>query len=413
MYAVEIADSLPGPKWLKERRGLAARRASLQTLPSFEAEEWRYSPIDSFDPATFAPAAIEPTGEHLEPFQLPNAVASLHTVDGFVVGGLAVSAAGLTVSSARSMETVDLRAATDVFGESNAAFSPDPIVVTVAPGQDVDGAIVITHDLATPGVAAFPSVHVNVGSDASVTVVEVFRSADISALTIPATSITVGSAARVKYQQVQNLGAQTWQLGSLWAEVGSQAHFVGGVAAMGGAYGRLRTDCRLRGRGATGDLLAAYFGSGDQTLDFRTFQDHLARDTSSNLLFKGVLDGASTSIYTGLIRVAENAAGTNAFQTNRNIKLSEQAWAESVPNLEIENNDVHCSHASTVSPVDPEQRFYLESRGVPTPVAERLIVEGFLAEVVNKLPVPELAAHVSALIQAKLDARKQNEGAVL
>ena len=108
--------------------------------------------------------------------------------------------------------------------------------------------------------------------------------------------------------------------------------------------------------------MAVYYGDDDQTLDFRTFQDHAAPDTTSNLLFKGAVGGRSRSVYTGLIRVRPEGRGTNAFQTNRTIKLSEHAWAESVPNLEIENNDVHCSHASAVGPIDEEQRFYLESR---------------------------------------------------
>ena len=100
------------------------------------------------------------------------------------------------------------------------------------------------------------------------------------------------------------------------------------------------------------------------------------------------MGGHSRSVYTGLIRVRKEARGTNAFQTNRNLKLSEHAWAESVPNLEIENNDVRCSHASTVGPIDDEQRFYLESRGVPPGAAERLVVAGFFDEV--------LAAHPGA-----------------
>ena len=118
-------------------------------------------------------------------------------------------------------------------------------------------------------------------------------------------------------------------------------------------------------------------------LDFRTFQDHAAPDTTSNLLFKGAVGDQAASVYTGLIQVEKNARGTNAFQTNRNLKLSDDAWAESVPNLEIENNDVHCSHASTVGPIDEDQRFYLESRGVPPEVAERLIVAGFFDEVLE------------------------------
>ena len=109
-------------------------------------------------------------------------------------------------------------------------------------------------------------------------------------------------------------------------------------------------------------------------------------------------------MYTGLIRVDKDARGTNAFQTNRNVKLSDDAWAESVPNLEIETNDVHCSHASTVGPVDAEQRFYLESRGVPPTIADRLIVAGFFDEVVRRpCPPPAPSCAVRARIADKLD----------
>ena len=129
-----------------------------------------------------------------------------------------------------------------------------------------------------------------------------------------------------------------------------------------------------------------------------------APDTTSDLLFKGAVGGRSRSVYTGLIRVEKEARGTNAFQTNRNLKLSDDAWAESVPNLEIENNDVRCSHASTVGPVDEEQRFYLESRGVPPEVADRLIVAGFFDEV--RAPAarpPGWRPRVRARISEKLD----------
>jgi Fe-S cluster assembly protein SufD len=182
--------------------------------------------------------------------------------------------------------------------------------------------------------------------------------------------------------------------------------------ALGGDYSRLRTDCRLDGRGATGTLLAAYFGEGDQTLDFRTFQDHRAPDTTSDLLFKGAVGGRSRSIYTGLITVRPDARGTNAFQTNRNLKLSDAAWAESVPNLEIQNNDVHCSHASTVGPIDDDQRFYLESRGVPPDVAERLVVAGFFADVLDRMPAPgSVLAAIRSAVDARLDRQAQEQRA--
>ncbi|MEM9490475.1 MAG: SufD family Fe-S cluster assembly protein [Myxococcota bacterium] len=146
-------------------------------------------------------------------------------------------------------------------------------------------------------------------------------------------------------------------------------------------------------------------GEREQALDFRTFQTHVAPNTHSDLVFKGALDGSSRSIYTGLIRIEPNASGVEAYQTNRNIKLSEHAWAESVPNLEIENNDVKCSHASAVGPIDDEQKFYLESRGVPTEVAERLVVQGFFADIVATLPHAGLAEAVEAELTSRLQAQ--------
>jgi Fe-S cluster assembly protein SufD len=221
-------------------------------------------------------------------------------------------------------------------------------------------------------------------------------------LLVPATGIVVAQAARAGYVSFQQLDRAAWSIGTLDLEARQEANVTAGLAGFGGDYARLRTDCRLTGRGASGTLLAAYFGDGDQTLDYRTFQEHAAPDTTSNLLFKGTVADRSRSVYTGLIRVAKNARGTNAFQTNRNIKLSEDAWAESVPNLQIENNDVHCSHASAVGPIDEEQRFYLESRGVPTMVAERLIVAGFFAEVFDAFPATTFRPQLDAAVAAKL-----------
>jgi Fe-S cluster assembly protein SufD len=120
--------------------------------------------------------------------------------------------------------------------------------------------------------------------------------------------------------------------------------------------------------------------------DVRTLADHVAPRTSSDLLFKGAVGDHGRSVYTGLIRIGKDARGAVAHQTNRNLKLSEHAWAESVPNLDIQNNDVRCSHASAVGPIDAEQRFYLRSRGVPAAVADRLIVAGFFSEALDALP---------------------------
>ena len=197
------------------------------------------------------------------------------------------------------------------------------------------------------------------------------------------------------------------QIARVVGTVGQEATLRIGHAALGGDYARMRFDCRLEGRGATGDLAALYFGDGDQMHDLRTYQQHLAPDTTSDLLFKGALDDRAHAVYTGLIRIGTNGRGSKATQTNRIVKLSPDAWAESVPNLEIDHNDVKCSHASAVGPIDADQRFYLESRGVPPEAAERLVVNGFFEEVLDTFAVSgsgvaPVIQHLRGLIVAKL-----------
>ena len=164
----------------------------------------------------------------------------------------------------------------------------------------------------------------------------------------------------------------------------------------------MRAGVRLIGQGASARQVALYFADGNQMHDFRTLQDHAAPRTHSDLLFKGAVKDTAKSVYTGLIKIRENADKSEAFQTNRNLTLSSGAWAESVPNLEIETNDVKCSHASTVGPVDDDQRFYLESRGIRPEIAERLVVFGFFADVLDRLPALDVIAGLRAKVSDKL-----------
>jgi Fe-S cluster assembly protein SufD len=279
----------------------------------------------------------------------------------------------------------------------------------------VHGPVVVVHRTEAAGgdrVATFPRLSVVAGDDSEVNVVEVQVSDGAASLVVPVTEIAAGRAARVGHVTVQELGLATWQVGLQVSQLDAESTLRSSSIAFGGDYARLRTDCRMVGRGATGELDAVYFGEATQTLDFRTFQTHVAPDTTSNLLFKGAGGGVSRAVYTGLIRVGKDARGTNAFQTNRNVKLSDGAWAESVPNLVIENNDVKCSHASAVGPIDEEQRFYLESRGVPSEVAERLVVTGFFDEVLGRLPVEGLAPTLRATVAAKFARRDEVDASV-
>jgi Fe-S cluster assembly protein SufD len=294
----------------------------------------------------------------------------------------------------------------DAVAELHDAFAADPVVIRVPAGLAVPAPFVVVHLTDLAGVATFPHLVVQAGEDSELTVYDHHTSEDVEALTVPVVELDAAPAARLRYVHAQVLGPRVWQLGHHASRAGADATVHTAMVALGGDYARLRIDACLAGRGSSGAMQAVYFGEGRQMHDFRTIQDHLAPSTTSDLLFKGAVQGTAHAVYTGLIHIAKEASGVNAFQTNRNITLSEGAWAESVPNLEIENNDVRCSHASAVGPVDQDQRFYLESRGVPPQVAERLIVLGFFDEVLDGLPVPGALGPLRSEISAKLSRRE-------
>jgi len=346
-------------------------------LPSTEAEEWRYSRIGELDIARYAPTR--------------SAIASR----GDVVSLLADHPEAGTLARSVIDDTGD------PFVGLNATLSPDALIVDVPAGRIIDEPIVLAHVVSALG-ASFPRVVIRAGADSEVTIVERSAADDVDALVVPVTEIIVGPAARVRHLGLQDAGEQVTQVGRVAATVAQSGTLELFHVALGGGYARMRFDVALVGRGATGNISALYLASRDQMADMRTFQDHLAPDTTSNLLFKGAVDDQARAVYTGLIRISEEGRGSNANQTNRIVKLSPDAWAESVPNLEIHQNDVHCSHASAVGPIDADQRFYLESRGVPPEAAERLVVNGFFAEVVDALPVPAIAEVAARRIAEEL-----------
>lgn len=427
-FTADAARALPGPAWLAARRTEAAERFASADPPTPAAEEWRYSPIADFDLGAYATADGTGGGDGARDAGADGEVKPLHPVafgaagvvdcvngrivsteslDSLAAAGVFVGPVSEAKGGAELLGSVADKDA-DYFTVLNDAFAPEPLVIDVADGAVVAAPVLVLNRTVGDKAASFPRLVVRVGADAEVRICDVQLSSG-PVLVAPVVELDVGPAGRLGYLNIQGLSGESWQIGSHLARVERDATLTAASAGLGGGYARTRTDARLVGRGASGDLLSLYFGSGSQTLDFRTYQDHAAPDTTSNLLYKGAVGDSARSVYSGLIRVRPDARGTNAFQTNRNLKLSEEAWAESVPNLEIENNEVRCSHASAVGPIDHDQIFYLESRGVPTAAAERLIVAGFFDEVISALPVAPAVPAIRADIARKLRRLERQE----
>ncbi len=292
----------------------------------------------------------------------------------------------------------------------NDAFVADPLVIDVAPHAVVDLPVVVIHAVSGDGgEAIFPRTVIRAAAGSVASVVEIVVDVDDpllaelggtpppvnhvapsvhpDRLVVPVTELRLADEATLRYVSVQSLGPATWQLAHQASVIGGDAVLESFAVALGGSYARLRTDSALQGDGGTSRLRAAFVGRDEQMLDFRTLQDHRAPRTTSDLLFMGAVADRSHSVYSGLIRVRKGAVRSDAMQTNHNLVLDEGAHADSVPNLDIEENDVKCSHGSTVGPVDEDQLYYLESRGIEPDVAERLIVAGFFEGIADQVPV--------------------------
>lgn len=413
-------------------------------MPSEKEEVWRYTPIDDLHLDDYRPVQDEERpqsaldDEMARAFvagvkrDLPERAAFVVVRDGRTTsierGALAdsVVVAGLSGPQALGAPSPGLGTVLeggDALVRLNDAFHPDGVVLDVPAGTSVEAPVVIAHwcsglspdSAGTPHMAApaaFPRVFVRVGRGSSAAVVEVIGGApgDARAIVVPVTELEAGDGARLAYVSLQVLGSGAWHIGRLAAAAGRDASLQTFTVGLGGAYDRSRTDAAAKGQGATTALRSAYLGTGSQIHDVRTLQDHLAPHTTSDLLCKGAVAGSSRSVYSGLIRVRHGAVRTEAFQTNNNLVLDRRAHADSVPNLDIEENDVRCSHASTVGPVDEDQRYYLESRGVPPERAERLIVLGFFDDIVQRSPVPAAADRLRREVGARLAGALSADG---
>jgi Fe-S cluster assembly protein SufD len=216
------------------------------------------------------------------------------------------------------------------------------------------------------------------------------------------TELVVGDGAHLRYVCGQALSERSWIFGAQRALVGRSGSLDWVALGFGSRSGHVLMETRLVGEGADARVTGAYATHGRQHIDFDTTQEHAAPHTTSDLAFRGVLQDRSSAVWKGNIIVDPGAQKTDAFQDSRNLLISKRAHADSIPGLEIQANDVRCTHAAAVAQVDPEQLFYLRSHGIDEAMAKQLVIEGFLAALVERFEAGPVREVLAAALEKRL-----------
>jgi Fe-S cluster assembly protein SufD len=232
-------------------------------------------------------------------------------------------------------------------------------------------------------------------------VVEDFLGAE-NGMSNSAVELASGPNSRLHYLHLQNLADSAWNFSTQRMNLGNDSLLRYFIGSWGSRLSKAWINMDLNGRGSHGELLGLYFPGGRQHLDHHTNQLHRAPNATSDLLFKGALKDRARSVYQGFIKVYRGAQKTNAYQANRNLMLSKTARADSIPGLEIEADDVRCTHGATAGQIPEEYTFYLMSRGIDRGNAERMVVQGFFEEVLDRIPVEGVRNKLESEIARKL-----------
>ena len=414
--AVEELASLHGePEWLRARRREAFEVYERLALPSRSDEEWRRTSLKGLDLDAFE--ALESADGAAPGDPIDDTAAVLRqrgSEPGHVELDPELAARGVVfmpISQAakehpdlvRRYLFTEVKADRDKFAALHAAFFSGGTFLAVPDGVTIEKPLVSQFWSSGGGAAVLPHTLVLAGKGSSFNYLDEFLSPDLDrpALTSGSAEIFADEGAVVGYLSLQRWGRHAWQFANQRVHANRDAQVRLVHVGLGGRFSKNRIEASLQGPGASAELKALFFGSGQQFFDFHTLQLHQVGNTTSDLLFKGALRDTAQSLYAGLIRIEPGAQRSDAYQANRNLLLSKTAKANSIPMLEILNNDVRCTHGATVAPVDPEHLFYLQSRGIPASTAERMIVYGFFGEVLDRIPVQQ----ARELVEQELEDR--------
>ncbi len=410
------------PDWWLERKRAAYARFAALPLPRRTDESWRFSTLSGISLAApegeTAPRAHEPGATFKEHATIPvltdvSAGARLSFVGNRLLHSTGLSAElvakGVVITSLADAARQDRdlliahfmaqpqRLGSEKFAALHTAFLGDGAFIYVPRGVELTEPIIVAH--AANGGAVFPHTLVVLEDNAVATVIDLF--AGETPLAIGSNDLYAGHGSRLTYIGIQNWAPTTlaFQLNSTVVRRDARVQSLN--LHLGGRQARHESLSQLQAPGAFSEMLALTVAKGKQEFDQRTLQLHQAPNTKSDLLYKNALLDSTKTIFSGLIIVDPDAQKTDAYQSNRNLVLSENAEANSLPGLEIQANDVRCTHGATTSRIDPEQQFYLQSRGIPPAMAHQILVFGFFEEVLSRLAHEGLHQALRRLIEDK------------
>ena len=382
-------------------------------LPRFKgATGWEFTDLGAFDLDAFGPAPADAELTLPEPLFEASGI-SLTQVDAHSEAGEAgpdgVIVMALGVAAQEHPELVEPHLGTivpadDIFVAANDAGWSCGAFVYVPRGVRVSSPILLNAVTAAAGTALQRRVLIVLEEGAEAEVWEQYLSADGESETLLNTvvELVVGQNAKLRYICGQDLNEKSWIFGAQRAEVQRDGKLDWVAAGFGSARGRVRMETKLAGDGAEGKVTGAYVPHGRQHVDFDTTQEHAAPNTFSDLAFRGILAGRSSAVWRGVIKVDPGAQQTDAFQECRNLLLSKRAHVDAIPGLEILANDVRCTHAAAIAQIDKDQLFYLRSRGLPDPQAQRLVIEGFMAELVERFEEGQTREILAGALERRL-----------
>jgi Fe-S cluster assembly protein SufD len=293
------------------------------------------------------------------------------------------------------------------FSSLVSTFSENGIIIYVPKGIDVSVPLHSVFWAPGSGHATFNRVLVVIDDGASLTYLHESASpasAEGEAIHAGTLELIVGSNANLKFVELQSWGRHVWNISHEHARVARGGRLDWVFGAVGSHLTKNFTELTLAGEGAEGRMSGFYFADKDQHLDHDTQQNHLAPNTTSDLLFKGALRDKSRSVWQGMIYVAPGAQKTDGYQANRNLILSDRARADSIPGLEILADDVRCTHGATIGQLELEPIYYLMSRGLPRNQAERLVVDGFFSPILERVPFEGVRERFLQMIDEKMNA---------